>query len=76
MKFASLPESEREANRKEWKKQVDYGLRWLVEIVISAFKRTYGGAVMARKMENIYQEIKLKIRTYNTMLRIGKGVKP
>ncbi len=27
MKLASLPESEREANRKEWKKQVDYGLR-------------------------------------------------
>ena len=70
--LAVLTDSEREANRKKWKERVRYGTRWLVEIVISAFKRTYGDAVAARKMGNIRQEIRLKIRTYNRMLRIGR----
>lgn len=70
--FAATDEKRREENRKEWKKRVKYGMRWLVEIVISSFKRTYGGSVMAKKMEYIRQEIRLKIRTYNAMLRIGR----
>ncbi len=70
--YAAMDEAERERNRKEWKKLVGYGTRWLVEIVISAFKRTYGGSVMARKLGYIRQEIRLKIRTYNTMLRVGR----
>ncbi|MDE0090590.1 MAG: transposase [Thaumarchaeota archaeon] len=70
--LAALDDSEREANRRKWKERVRYGTRWLVEIVISAFKRTYGDAVAARKMENIRQEIRLKICTYNRMLRIGR----
>lgn len=70
--LAALDESGREANRRKWKIRVRYGTRWLVEIVISAFKRTYGDAVMARKMENIRREIRLKICTYNRMLRIGR----
>ena len=70
--LAALNESEREANRRKWKMRVRYGTRWLVEIVISAFKRTYGDAVMAKKMENMRQEIRLKICTYNMMLRIGR----
>ena len=70
--FADMNESKREENRKKWKKSVKYGTRWLVEIVISAFKRTYGSDVMAKKLSNIRQEIRLKIRTYNEMLRIGR----
>ena len=70
--LAALNDSEREANRRKWKERVRYGTRWLVEIVISAFKRTYGDAVAARKTGNIRQEIRLKIRTYNRMLRIGR----
>lgn len=70
--YAAMDEAERERNRKERKKLVGYGTRWLVEIAISAFKRTYGGSVMARKLGYIRQEIRLKIRTYNTMLRVGR----
>ena len=51
--------------------RVGYGTRWLVEIVISAFKRTYGDAVTAKKMGNIRQEIGLKVCTYNRMLQVG-----
>ena len=71
-KLAAMGEAEREANRRRWKERVRYGTRWLVEIVISAFKRTYGDAAAARKMGNIRQEIRLKICTYNRMLRIGR----
>ena len=70
--LASLNEAEREKNRKEWKKRVEYGTRWLVEIVISAFKRTYGDAVTCKSLANIRQEIKLKICTYNRMLQVGR----
>lgn len=70
--LAAPDESEREANRKKWKERVRYGTRRLVEIVISAFKRTCGDAVAARKMGNIRQEIRLKICTYSRMLRIGR----
>ena len=47
--FAHLTKEERESNRKKWKKRVKYGLRWLVEIVISSFKRLFGDSVAARK---------------------------
>ena len=70
--LASMTDDEREQNRKEWKKKVEYNLRWLVEIVISAFKAKYGGSVMCKNLENIRQEIKQKICTYNEMLRVGK----
>ena len=70
--LAAMTEAEREENRKKWKKTVEYGTRWIVEIVISAFKRTYGGAVMSKKMEYIRQEIRQKICVYNKMLRVGQ----
>ena len=73
-KLAKMSESEREENRKTWKKNVGYGARWLVEIVISAFKRTYGDSVRAKKIENVRQEIRLKIRVYNRMLKVGREV--
>ena len=68
--LASLGEREREENRKKWKTRVRYGMRWLVEIVISALKRTYGDFVTARDF--IRQEIKRKIHDYNTMLKVGR----
>ena len=69
--LAKLTDDEREVNRKKWKKKVKYNLRWLVEIVISAFKRNYGDDVMAKNMAYINQEVKQKICTYNKMLRVG-----
>ena len=70
--LAAPDESGREANRRKRKIRVRYGTRWLVETVISAFKGTYGDAVMAKKMENIRREIRPKICTYSRMLRIGR----
>ena len=73
-KLEKMSESEREENRKKWKEAVNYGARWLVEIVISAFKRKYGDFVRAKKIEGVRQEIRLKIRAYNHMLKISREV--
>ena len=62
---------ERLTNRKEWKNDVRYGLRWLVEIVISAFKRVFGESVRARTPYTAYVEIATKIAAYNRNLNIG-----
>ena len=71
-KFAQLTKDERESNRKEWKKRVNYGKRWLVEIVISSFKRLFGDSVSAVTWENITQEINLKVNIYNKMLQVQR----
>ena len=72
-KLAKMDNKKREANRGKWKKRVKFSLRWLVEIVISAFKRIYGDSVRSKKMQNIRQEIK-QIYTHNMMLRMGWDV--
>jgi hypothetical protein len=46
-------------------KRAGYGLRWLVEMVISAFKRIFGDAVRAVKPQYILLEIATKIAAYN-----------
>ena len=71
-KLASLDEGERVSNQKEWKKRVGYGRRWLVEIVFSSLKRIFGCSVNAVKMENIVQEIAIRIRTYNILLAVAR----
>ena len=63
--LASLPKAVRQANQKKWKKDVEYGRRWLVEIFFSTFKQTFGGAVAARNMDNVERELMIKICTYN-----------
>ena len=42
-----MTNEERRANQKEWKKDTRYGLRRMVEIIISAFKRAFGESVRA-----------------------------
>ncbi len=71
-KFAQLTKEEREANRKVWKKRVQYGKRWIVEIVISSIKRLFGDSVSAVTWENIIQEINLKVHIYNKMLQMQR----
>ena len=71
-KLAAMSAGEREANRKRWKDRVLYGSRWLVEIVISAFKRRYGNTVRCKNMENIVREIAQKVCIYNSMLHVGR----
>lgn len=56
---------QQEESRKEWKRRVWYGRRWIVEAVISAFKRMSGESVMAASLEGMVHEIMPKAATYN-----------
>ena len=66
-----MTNGERRLNQKEWKKDVRYGLRWIVEIVISAFKRVFGESVRALKPHTAIIEIATKVAAYNRNLDIG-----
>ena len=70
-RIGALAESEKAENQKEWKKRVGYGRRWIVEIFFSAFKRIFGESVMARKWDNIVQEVLLKVSAWNQMTAKG-----
>ncbi len=54
----------RRAGLDEWKKEVDYGKRWRVEIFFSALKRVVGEVIMAKKMMYQIQEAVMKIYAY------------
>ena len=69
---AALDEYKRVQNQKDWKRRVGYGRRWLVEIVFSSLKRMFGGSVNAVKIENIVQEIAIRINTYNRLLVVAR----
>ena len=71
-RLAALDECERVQNQKDWKRRVGYGRRWLVEIVFSSLKRMFGGSVNAVKMENIVQEIAIRINMYNRLLAVAR----
>ena len=47
-----------------WKKEVQYGKRWRVEIFFSALKRTVGEVIMAKKLMYQIQEAVMKIHAY------------
>ena len=49
--LAAMDEWERKSNRRKWMERVGCGTRWLVDIVISAFKRTYSDAVCQKDGE-------------------------
>ena len=62
----------REAGRREWKKRVRYGKRWLSEMVTSSFKRLFGDPVAARRRGSATREISPKAGAYNSMLRMQR----
>lgn len=70
--FKRMTKAERRANQKEWKEDIEYGLRWIVEIVISAFKRVLGESVRALKPYTAFVEIATKIAAYNMYLDIDE----
>ena len=70
-RLAALDECGRVQNQKDWKRRVGYGRRWLVEIVFSSLKRMFGSSVNAVKMENIVQEIAIRINTCNRLLVVA-----
>ena len=60
-----MDREEKRENQTYWKRRIDYGQRWLVESVFSAFKRLFGEHLMALTWDKIVQEIKLKVALYN-----------
>lgn len=50
-----------------WKREVNYGKRWRVEIFFSALKRTVGEVIMANKLVYQIQEAIMKIYAYFLM---------
>ena len=55
-RLAKMGRDERKKHQKEWKKRAGYNKRWIVEIIISAFKRLLGEALRAVKPEYIMME--------------------
>ena len=72
--FNRMTKAERLLNQKKWKKDARSGLRWIVEIVISAFKRVFGESVRALKPHTAIIEITTKIIAYNRNLDIRDAV--
>ncbi|MHB1709400.1 MAG: hypothetical protein ACYCT2_08015 [Thermoplasmataceae archaeon] len=50
-----------------WKRENDYGKRWLVEIYLARIKRVMGEIVKVTKPDNIVQEIAMKVVYYNEL---------
>ena len=71
LELGRMTTSERRANQKKWRKHVRFGLRWLVEIVISAFKRVFGESARALLPHTAYVGAATKITAYNYTLDVG-----
>ena len=65
-----MTKDERRANQKKWKEWGEFGLRWIVEIVISAFKRVLGESVRALTPYTAFVKVTTKIAAYNMLLDI------
>ncbi len=62
--------AQRKNNFEQWKDSVSYGQRWIVETVFSSLKRMFGEYVYSTKMENMKQELRLKVSLYNKFLSL------
>lgn len=54
-----------------WRKKHHYGSRWMVESVISSFKRTFGEYVKSVKWKYMIHELLLKASLYNMFVSLG-----
>ena len=50
-----------------------YVLKWTVEIYFSGIKRRFEEVIRAMKLENIVQEMMLKVYFYNEYNKLRKG---
>ena len=60
-------------SERTWKINNNYGLRWNVEIYFSGIKRMFGEIIRAVKLENIVQEMMLKVYFYNEYSKLREG---
>lgn len=56
-------------DREGWSKRHDYGHRWMAESAFSSIKGRLGEHVKAKKLQNMIQEVRLKVFTYNWLIR-------
>ena len=49
------------ANQKDWKESVRYGLHWIAEIVISAFKSIFGESVLVPAPGTAHVDLATKV---------------
>ena len=57
--------------QKEWRKEVDYGKRWIAETVFSSMKRMFGEYVSAVQFNNMVKDMMIKVSLYNLFRSIG-----
>lgn len=66
------PRAVRERNelgQEGWEVKYEYSLRWMIEYVFSAVKRTLGGEVRSRRRDLMFSEVEHKFWTWNAMRR-------
>ena len=51
--------------QKDWKKEIDYGKRWIAETVLSTLKRMFGEYVSAVQFNNMVKEMMVRVSLYN-----------
>ena len=56
-------------DQERWSKKHDYGHRWMAESAFSSIKGRLGEYVRAKKIQNMIQEVKLKVFTYNWLIK-------
>jgi hypothetical protein len=54
----------------KWKDSVIYGKRWIVEMMFSSIKGTFGEHVYSVKFENMVKEMMSKAALYNKIIFI------
>ncbi len=55
--------------QEKWEVRYEYSLRWMVEYVFSAVKRSLGSEVRSRRRDLMFSEVESKFWTWNTMRR-------
>lgn len=60
--------------RKEWKKQIKYHKRSLVEVAMFRYKTIIGGEINARKFENEKTEVRINCSILNVMTNLGMPI--
>ncbi len=59
----------RELGYQAWRDKYRYGKRWYPECIFSAVKRKSGEYLRATKVENMFNEVRLKFLFYNAILK-------
>ena len=62
----------RRHGRAKWKREIEYHRRSLAETAVYRFKRIFSDKLQSRKIENEFQEMRIKCAILNRMTHLGK----